>query len=104
MKNYKKFEKCFIGTSDIAALLLAGCDQEGHLVSQYMAFGEDADYDAYIVEGEAEIGSCYSLVAEFCYWLKIYDDDTLVREFQADRIKVYRAGMRGCIIQLLKEA
>lgn len=102
MKNYKEFEKCFIGASDIAALLLAGCDQEGDLVSQYVSFGEDADYDAYIVEGEAEIGSHYSLVAEFRYWMKLYDDDTLVREFRADHIKVYRAGMRGCIIQLLE--
>lgn len=102
MKNYKEFSKCFIGTSDVAALLLGGCDQEGHLISQYVSFGEDADYDAYIVEGEAEIGAHYSLVAEFHHWMNVYDDSSLVEEFRAAHIKVYRAGMRGCIIQLLE--
>lgn len=103
MRNYKEFEKSYIGTSDIAALLLAGCDQEGHLLSQHLLFNEDADYDAYIVKGEVEVGHHYSQVAEFHSWLKVYDDHDLVREFKANRIKVYRAGMRGCIIQLLED-
>lgn len=29
MKNYKEYEKRFIGASDIAALILVGCDENG---------------------------------------------------------------------------
>lgn len=42
-------------------------------------------------------------MAEFTDWLRIYDDSSLVKEFHADVIKVFRAMEFGCIIQLLKE-
>lgn len=29
MKSYKEYEKKFIGASDIAALMLVGCDENG---------------------------------------------------------------------------
>lgn len=29
MKSYKEFEKIYIGDSDIASLILAGCDENG---------------------------------------------------------------------------
>lgn len=98
MKNYKDFEKEHIGVSEYAALILVGCGEDGLLLKE-LHFGEDGCYHAYIVDGEAEIGDHYSLIAEFEYWLKIYDDFELVRTFRAEKIKVYRAAEMGCIIQ-----
>lgn len=99
-KSYKDFEKQYIGNSDIASLILAGSSPNG-LKLHDLHFGIDDSYQAYIVNGECEIGEHYELEAEFNIWLKIYDDDRLVKRFNADIIRVYRAGMQGCIIQLL---
>lgn len=105
MKSYKDFEKEFIGDSDIATLIMVGYDskEKGGVSLKKLNFGVDGNYQAYIVEGQTEIGSHYELVAEFTDWLRIYDDSSLVKEFHADVIKVFRAMEFGCIIQLLKE-
>lgn len=99
-KSYKDFEKEYIGSSDIASLILAGHSRWG-LKLHDLHFGIDDSYQAYIVNGECEIGEHYRFEAEFYTWLNIYDDDELVKEFRADIIRVYRAGEHGCIIQLL---
>lgn len=103
MKSYKDFNREFIGDSDISTLIMIGYDnkQKDGLSLKKLSFGEDCAYAAYIVKGDAEIGSHYKLVAEFSYWLKIYDDYEKVKLFESDIIKVYRAGEIGCIIQLL---
>lgn len=101
MKNYKEFDKVFIGGSDIASLILVGCDENGALVTQPLNFGQDDVYNAYIVDEKAEIGSHYKEVAKFSHWMKIYDDHELVHYFRAKEIKVYRAGEMGCIVQLI---
>lgn len=101
MKSYKDFEKQYIGSSDIASLILAGCDENG-LSLKVLHFGQDASYHAYIVEGESEIGSHYHKVAEFESWMKIYDDEELVKQFKGKKIIVYRAAEMGCIIQIIK--
>lgn len=101
MKSYKKFGSKLIGYSDYASLLLAGPRNEEGLTSQFIHFGGDGRYFAYIVNEEAEIGEHYSLVAEFDSWMRIYDDETMVCNFDAKHIKVYRAAGFGCIIQLL---
>lgn len=100
LKYYKEFPKEYIGDSDIAALLFAGLSENG-LISQWVQFGGDSSYDAYIVDEEAEIGAHYSFIVEFKKWLIIYDDLSLSRTFYAEKIKVYRAGNYGCIIQLI---
>lgn len=101
MKTYKDFEKEFIGISDIASLILAGCDENG-LKLEELHFGGDSSYYAYIVEGsDVEIGSHYKEVTRFKHWLKIYDDIELVRQLEAKEIIVYRAAEMGCIIQLI---
>lgn len=100
LKYYKEFPKEYIGDSDIAALLFAGLSENG-LISQWVQFGGDSSYDAYIVDEEAEIGAHYSFIVEFKHWLIIYDDLSLSRTFYAEKIKVYRAGNYGCIIQLI---
>lgn len=101
MKNYQEYAKTYIGSSDYAALLTAGC-RDGKLDSQYIHFGEDGIYNAYIVDSDAEIGSHYELQIEFQNWLKVYDDQGLVKTFHAKCIKIYTAGNFGCIIQLVK--
>lgn len=101
MKNYKDFEKVFIGDSDIASLILAGCEKSKGLVLKELHFGIDNSYYAYVVDEDTEIGSHYKLAAEFDTWMKIYDDDSLVKSYTADKIKVYRAGEMGCIVQLI---
>lgn len=95
MKNYKDYEKVFIGGSNIASLTL-----RSPIDATVLNFGEDNNYLAYVVDAEAEIGEHYKKVYECENWLKIYDDDGLVKEFKADKIEVYRAGEMGCIIRL----
>lgn len=97
MKSYRDFWNRYIGMSDIASLTL-----RFPLEAKILNFGEDNAYRAYIVEGEAEIGSHYKLVAEGTHWLKVYDDQGLTAEFDAKTIRVYRAAEMGCIIQLIK--
>ena len=104
MKAYKDFEKQYIGSSDIASLILAGYVEGKGLDLKELHFGQDASYSAYIVEGDdVEIGSQYNKVAEFNSWMKIYDDNELTKSFHADIIIVYRAAEMGCIIQLINE-
>lgn len=86
MKNYKEYEKSYIGASDYAALLITGC-KDGKLHSQYIHFGEDGTYSAYVVDGNAEIGSHYELEGEFENWLKVYDDHGLIETFYANVLK-----------------
>jgi len=89
MKTYKDFEKQYIGLSDIASLILVGCGKNG-LSLKELHCGQDASYQAYIVE------------AEFDSWLKIYDDEGLVKQFSGKNIIVYRAAEMGCIIQIVQ--
>lgn len=103
MKSYKDFEKQYIGNSDIASLILCGNVNGKGVDLKELQFGQDASFYAYIVdENNVEIGNHYHKVAEFNYWLRIYDDTKLTKLFCADRIIVYRAGEMGCIIQLKK--
>lgn len=99
MKNYKDYDVEFIGNSDIASLTL-----RAPMRAEILNFGEDNSYMAYIVDKDAEIGSHYKLEYTFDHWLKVYDDDGLVRTFTGDIIKVYSAGQMGCIIQIIKES
>lgn len=102
MRSYKSYESSYIGDSDVAALILAGIS-DGGLQSKVLDFGEDGRYSAYIVDEDAEIGSHYEKQHEFTNWITIYDDDTCVRTYHAEKIIVYRAGDFGCIIQLIHE-
>lgn len=96
MKHYKEFQKEHIGESDIASLTI----RSGNNVDK-LNFGEDGNYEAYIVTEVAHIGEHYSLVFEGTNWIRIYDDTELTFLAYADVIKIYRAGDFGCVIQLL---
>ncbi len=102
MKTYKDFEKQYIGSSDIASLIMAGYIDGKGFVTMPLHFGQDGSYSAYIVEGETEIGSHYKKEVEFDTWLKIYDDEELVKTFDAKKIIIYRAAEMGCIIQVME--
>lgn len=101
MKNYKENGKQFIGSSDIATLIVAGY-ADGGIKTTALHFGSDGSYSAYVVDQETEIPEHYKLVCEFEGWLKIYDDEEMTFRANADKIKVYRAAEMGCIIQLIK--
>jgi len=102
MKKYYKwdYEKQYIGSSDVAALILVGYKENEGMCSEILNFGEDNDYEAYIVDEYAEIPERYRLEHEFSSWVKVYDDGGLIKEFNAGSINVYRCGSMGCIIQL----
>lgn len=105
MKTYKDFGETYIGSSDIASLVMVGYVEEKGANPEMLHFGMDNSYTAYIVtEENVTIGAHYRKVAEFSTWLKIYDDEELVRSFKAEKIIVYRAGMMGCIIQLINHS
>lgn len=93
MKTYKDFRKIGLGFSDIAALVLRGCDCIDEL-----HFGGDGHYSAYLVTEEAEIGEHYKEVFRCHSWLWIYDDERCVCMIYAPDIIVYRAGEMGCVI------
>jgi len=98
-KSYKDYPKSHIGSSDISSLILAGYVPDKGMVPQRLDFGEDGDYAAYVVtDKNVGIGAHYRKVAEFENWMNVYDDYGLVKEVKADKIIVYRAGERGCII------
>ena len=106
MKNYKDYEKQCIGASDIASLILRGINTNGELELKSLKFGGDGVYWAYVADADTEIPEHYTQVAEFKHWMQIYDDAVAVATFRTkgnEIIKVYRAGMYGCIIQRAKE-
>lgn len=101
MKSYKDFEQKPIGDSDVAMLVLVGCRAKDGIVTEPLRFGEDGSYKAYLVNGKAKIGGHYKKVATFHNWLKIYDDEKLTLKVEANEINIYRAGIFGCIIQIM---
>lgn len=120
MKNYKEYEKTYIGGSDVSALTITTFGADG-LNAHILRFGSDGEYSAYIVDADCEIPEHYALAlhvspysAEFhgldgsvthgdpSGWLRIYDDNGLTYQATFSRgLNIYRAGERGCIIQIL---
>ena len=85
MKNYKDYEKQCIGCSDIASLILRGINTNDELELKALKFGGDGVYWAYIVDADTEIPEHYTQVAEFKYWMQIYDDMTRTATFRTKR-------------------
>lgn len=104
MKTYQHFIRKYIGTSDVASLIMMGLKETGRSL-EFLNFGEDGDYYAYLVDREedkpVEIGSHYKRVATFTNWLKIYDDYESTLDIKGKVINVYRAGEFGCIIEVI---
>lgn len=113
MKTYRSFPRVYIGTSDMAELILSGYDKSFPDAPFYchrllpLCFVEDSTYYArFIVNHESsltEIPDHYHLVASFDNWLTIYDDEGKTFDFysESSKINVYRAGDSGCIIHCI---
>lgn len=118
MKNHHDYPKINIGNSDIATLVFTGCNPypnesleqikkekyiHPYISSINVSFGYDGSYFAYVVDDECTIPDYYRYVKAFSHWLVIYDDEGIAKKFYCDSdkvIKVYRANMAGCIIQI----
>lgn len=109
IKKYKDFgTKHYVGFSDIATLSLIGCKLAEERTSVYgeglkckfIAFGEDGDYDCYIISDHIEVPLHYAKVETFASWVRIVDDQEVMYTLDSNYIDVYRAGERGFLIQL----
>lgn len=99
-KNYHDCKRLYLGESDIAQIILR--TNNG---AKAIDFGGDGEYQAYFDDGEnAVIPAYYACVVDvICAWAWIYDDDSRTQKinFKKDmRLRVYRAGEYGCIIQI----
>lgn len=106
-KTYKDFNKCYIGSSDIATIIAVGFDADGkdgnYIKTGAIRFGSDGGYSAYYVDdANVEIGAHYDKVFECQTWLKLYDDNGLTLSVYKPgaTISIYRAGNFGCIIRV----
>lgn len=97
MKNYKNFEKVYIGDSDMAELVVRAPGEVSLL-----KFGKDSSYKAYECFGDVIIGEHYKKVFSGKIWLMIYDDDELTyKKYKPEGYEfydIYRAGEHGCVI------
>ena len=93
-------QEIFIGTTEYDSIILVG-PQNNKIAAEVLNFSGSGNFTAILVEDNEEVGSNYKLVAEFNSWLKIYDDNQLVWEIWASKIKIYRADSVGCVIQLI---
>jgi hypothetical protein len=98
MKDHHLYPKVCIGSSDIAQLMLRGCNKE----VGFLPYPEDGSYYAYIVDEEAEIPSHYEPIYYTFDWLWIYSDEERTAKFEGYFIDVYRGGGFGCIIRIFK--
>lgn len=88
----------YIGYSDIASLIF-----RSPMKCQEIAMGGDGVYNAYIVNDRCTIPDSYKLVYEADHWLKIYDDERCTFHFYGDKIRVFRRGDFGTIIQIINK-
>lgn len=99
MKDHHEYHKIPLGESDVATIVL-----RSKCISYVLSFGEDGGYSAYLVDEECEIPDRYELMWACVGWLWIYDDKQRTVKIDADRIDIYRCGMKGCIIQTFGES
>lgn len=97
--SYKDFYKIYLGESDIASIVLVGCQPQGGAKADLLYFGQDGFYKAYFVTEDIPIPEHYEKAFEFRSWLAIYDDNNYSGCVKADKIEVYRTGEFGCVIK-----
>lgn len=106
MKHTKDYHECQVvslGYSDIARLILSAPGAVAPL-----AMGEDGEYDAHIVDRRdpdnqnVVIPEHYTKQFTAEHWLDVYDDEERTYTIHADghTINVYRAGLRGVLIEV----
>ena len=100
MANYKDCRVISIGASDLASLTVIKPDGP-----EFLHFGEDGSYHAYLLSDGDTLGGHYRPVmtvrSEYgTTWIRICDDDGLTFRARAREITIYRAGSFGCAIRL----
>lgn len=102
----------YIGSSDIAAILVAGPEAprggvRADLSAGFIHFLKDGDYKATLIERTAEetsdIGRDYILFNSYENWVRFYDDEDCMLKIYADRINIYVPKAQGltCIIDVV---
>lgn len=97
--SYKDFSKIYLGESNIASVVMVGCQPQGGAKAELLRFGEGGSYTAYFVTKDIPITEHYEKVFEFRSRLAIYDDKNYIGVVKAEKIEVYRAGEFGCVIK-----
>lgn len=87
-----------LGCTDIGAILFAGLDDDNHLCSTYISVGGDGEFTGLLTTNKAEIPPNYDHMLTRRYWLKIYDDNSLVLNKYATTIEVYQNANLNIII------
>ena len=79
-----------LGCTDIGAILFAGIDDDNNLCSTYISVGGDGEFTGLLTTNKAEIPPTYDHMFTSYYWLKIYDDNSLIFSQYATTIEVYQ--------------
>lgn len=87
-----------LGYTDIGAILFAGLDDDNNLCSMYISVGSDGEFTGLLTTNKAEISPNYDHILTSRYWLKIYDDVSLVFNKYATTIEVYQNAKLNIII------
>lgn len=87
-----------LGCTDIGAILFAGIDDDNNLCSTYISVGGDGEFTGLLTTSKAEIPPNYDYMFTSRYWLKIYDDGSLVFNKYATTIEVYQNANLNIII------
>lgn len=87
-----------LGCTDIGAILFTGIDDDNNLCSTYVSVGGDGEFTGLLTTNKAEIPPTYDYMFTSRYWLKIYDNDSLVFNKYATTIEVYQNANLNIII------
>lgn len=99
--THHDYEKVFIGSSDSARLEVI--HRAGDYVSKsYLNFGEDGEYEAYIVDEKCKIPDTYELRYSFeGGYVDLFDDGGYNVYIEGETVQIYRRGDFGCIIKII---
>lgn len=112
----KQKDRCYIGSSDIAAVIANGPALDGGgLKPKVIKFGGDGSYYAYLVDENQENPDHLELLGSFRNWVRLYDDMGLTLHLRpewddkAQRMNyynyfIYKGGDYDCIIYKQKQS
>lgn len=99
--THHDYEKVFIGSSDSARLEVIHTIENGTSKS-YLNFGEDGEYEAYIVDEKCTIPDTYELRCAFeGGYVDLFDDEGYNVYIKGETVQIYRRGDFDCIIKII---
>lgn len=99
--THHDYEKVFIGSSDSARLKVIH-RVGGYVSKSYLNFGEDGEYEAYIVDEKCTIPDTYELRYSFeGGYVDLFDDEGYNVYIKGETVQIYRRGNFGCIIKII---